>query len=70
MKYDYGKALSLSVLFYDAQRTGKLPTNNPIQWRGDSVMYDYDDDGHDLTGGWFDGNSSLKFVLYFKYNPG
>ena len=53
MKYDYGKALTLSILFYDAQRTGRLPANNPIGWRGDSFVDDAD--GIDLSGGWFDG---------------
>jgi hypothetical protein len=40
MKYDYGKAMSLSILFYDAQRSGRLPDNNPIKWRGNSAMQD------------------------------
>lgn len=55
MKYDYGKALGLSILFFDAQRSGKLPANNPIPWRGDSAVND-GDNGHDLSGGWYDGN--------------
>ena len=54
MKYDYGKALGLSILFYDAQRSGRLPANNPIPWRGDSAVND-GDNGHDLSGGWYDG---------------
>lgn len=55
LRYDYGHALGLSILFYDAQRTGKLPANNPIGWRGDSLLYERGDNGEDLTGGWFDG---------------
>jgi len=55
VKFDYGEALGLSILFYDAQRTGKLPANNPIAWRGDSALYDGQDVGLDLSGGWFDG---------------
>ena len=54
MKYDYAKALGLSILFYDAQRSGRLPSNNPISWRGDSAVND-GADGHDLSGGWYDG---------------
>ena len=54
MRYDYAEAMKLSILFYDAQRSGKLPANNPIPWRGDSAMGD-NGDGHDLTGGWYDG---------------
>nr|BBJ26607.1 GH9 cellulase [Xylophaga rikuzenica] len=67
MKYDYGKALGLSILFYDAQRAGKLPANNPIAWRSDSVLYDYDDDGWDLTGGWFDAGDHTKFSLPMSF---
>ena len=46
--------MALSILFYDAQRSGRLPGNNPISWRGDSAVND-NGDGHDLSGGWYDG---------------
>lgn len=46
---DYGDALAKSILFYDAQRSGKLPANNPIHWRGDSAL------GDCVVGGWYDG---------------
>ena len=61
MKYNYGEALGLSILFYDAQRSGRLPNNNPISWRGDSAVNDADR-GHDLSGGWYDGRY-LKHVI-------
>jgi len=64
MKYDYGKALSLSLLFYDAQRTGRLPANNPIGWRGDSFVDDAD--GIDLEGGWFDGMDDFIHLMLKK----
>ena len=53
--YDYGKVLELSILFYEAQRSGKLPANNRIKWRKDSALDDKTNDGKDLTGGWYDG---------------
>jgi hypothetical protein len=37
-EYDYGQVLGLSFMFYEAQRSGKLPANNRIKWRGDSGL--------------------------------
>nr|BBJ26608.1 GH9 cellulase [Xylophaga rikuzenica] len=62
MAYDYHVALGLSILFYDAQRSGKLPNNNPITWRGDSGVDDAVE-GHDLTGGWYDAGDDVKFNM-------
>ena len=39
-KYNLGEALQLSILFYEAQRSGKLPKNKRIPWRGDSGLKD------------------------------
>lgn len=44
-----------SIMFYEAQRSGKLPADNRISWRGDSSLLDQGDNGEDLTGGWYDG---------------
>lgn len=53
--YDYGDVLGKSILFYEAQRSGKLPSDNRIPWRSSSTLTDGSDVGKDLTGGWFDG---------------
>lgn len=37
---DYASALDKSLLFYDVQRSGKLPSWQRIQWRGDSALND------------------------------
>lgn len=42
-------------MFYLAQRSGKLPADNPIPWREDSALNDGGQNGEDLTGGWYDG---------------
>lgn len=55
-KYNYDEVLMKSILFYEAQRSGKLPPTNRIPWRGDSALTDHGDNGEDLTGGWYDGN--------------
>lgn len=57
-KYDYPKVLELSILFYEAQRSGKLPSNNRIPFRGDSALGDKGFSGEDLTGGWYDGKKT------------
>lgn len=60
--YIYKNAIHASLLFYEAQRSGKLPEDNRIKWRGDSMLNDGHDVGHDLTGGYFDGKSSKKHL--------
>ena len=55
-RYDYGRVLELSNLFYEAQRSGDLPDDNRVPWRGDSSLNDKGQNGEDLTGGYHDGN--------------
>ena len=58
---NYGEALQKSILFYEAQQTGKLPEWNRIPWRGNSTPNDGADVGLDLTGGWVDAGDNVKF---------
>jgi hypothetical protein len=37
---DYSKALSKSILFLEAQRSGVLPGNQRISWRANSGLLD------------------------------
>ncbi|KAI5082886.1 hypothetical protein GOP47_0002629 [Adiantum capillus-veneris] len=57
----YSEALSLSLTFLDMQKSGKLPEDNPIGWRGDSALNDGEDVGLDLTGGMYDAGDHIKF---------
>ena len=52
---DLKEVLHKSILFYEAQRSGKLPANNRISWRSDSALDDKGKNGEDLSGGWYDG---------------
>ena len=38
--YSYSEVLDLSLLFYEAQRSGPLPADNRVPWRGDSALDD------------------------------
>jgi hypothetical protein len=60
---NYGEALQKSLLFYEAQRSGKLPETNRVPWRGDSALQDGADVGRDLTGGYYDAGDHVKFNL-------
>lgn len=60
-KFNYGEALQKSFLFYEAQRAGKLPKDNRIDWRGDSTLEDGAEVGLDLSGGYFDAGDNVKF---------
>jgi endoglucanase len=69
-QYDYGQVLGLSFLFYEAQRSGKLPANNRIKWRGDSGLNQKAPDGRDVTGGWYDAGDNVKFNLPMAWSAG
>ena len=57
-EYNYGEVLGLSMLFYEAQRSGKLPADNRVAWRGDSALHDASSTGADLSGGWYDAGGA------------
>ena len=46
--HDYGDALSKSILFFEGQRSGKLPPNQRMTWRKDSALRDGFDIGVSL----------------------
>jgi endoglucanase len=38
--FDYAAAFDKCLLFFEAQRSGKLPADRRVQWRGDSALTD------------------------------
>lgn len=66
--YNYAEALQKSIYFYETQRSGDLPDNNRVEWRGDSGLLDGADVGHDLTGGWYDAGDHVKFGFPMAYS--
>ncbi|XP_009383264.1 endoglucanase 23-like [Musa acuminata AAA Group] len=59
--HDYHEALSKSILFFEGQRSGKLPPDQRAGWRGDSALSDGSEAGVDLTGGYYDAGDNVKF---------
>ncbi|KAF7828148.1 endoglucanase 6 [Senna tora] len=61
--HDYGQALSKSILFFEAQRSGFLPHNQRVTWRSHSGLHDGKASGVDLVGGYYDAGDNVKFGL-------
>ncbi|GFQ07505.1 endoglucanase 9 [Phtheirospermum japonicum] len=60
-EYNYKEALTKSILFFEGQRSGELPPNQRLNWRADSALYDGNEAGVDLTGGYYDSGDNVKF---------
>ena len=60
---DYNELLHKSILFYEAQKSGRLPITNRIPWRGDADLKDGCPIHVDLTGGWYNGKRLLMNIF-------
>nr|XP_043623070.1 endoglucanase 24-like isoform X1 [Erigeron canadensis] len=57
----YNEALSKSIMFFEGQRSGFLPNDQRINWRGNSGLGDGSSINADLTGGYYDAGDNVKF---------
>lgn len=64
----WSNLLGNSLWFYEAQRTGELPSSNRVAWRNTSVTSDGSDVGLDLSRGYFDAGDYIlsTFPLSFS----
>ena len=60
--YDYMEVLEKSLLFYEAQRSGPLPADNRIDWRGDSALDDVP------VGGYYDGKEVTSNISMYLFH--
>ncbi|KAL4184967.1 hypothetical protein AMTRI_Chr10g228210 [Amborella trichopoda] len=63
VSFDYGEALKKSLLYFEAQRSGRLPYNQRVTWRDHSGLTDGLEQGVDLVGGYYDAGDHVKFGL-------
>ncbi|KAK9074551.1 hypothetical protein SSX86_007149 [Deinandra increscens subsp. villosa] len=59
--HDYSDALRKCILFFEGQRSGRLPPDQRVTWRSHSALHDGDPAGVDLTGGYYDAGDNVKF---------
>ena len=67
LKYDYNQVLHYSLLFYEAQRSGKILPDTRIGFRGDSGLKDGCDVGIDLSKGYYDGQFLTENIIGYNF---
>lgn len=65
--HDYGDALSKSILFFEGQRSGKLPSSQRMTWRKDSALRDGYEIGVSLSFSLVYVGSFLNFTDSYYY---
>ena len=59
--HDLKHVMHLSLLFFEAQRSGKLPMNNRVKWRENSGLLDGKYHKVDLVGGYYVDHGYIKY---------
>ncbi|XP_061354155.1 endoglucanase 9-like [Gastrolobium bilobum] len=64
---NYKEALAKSLLFFQGQRSGRLPRDQQITWRSNSGLSDGSSANVDLSGGYYDAGDNVKFNFPMAY---
>ncbi|KAG5033538.1 hypothetical protein JHK85_017520 [Glycine max] len=64
---NYREALAKSLLFFQGQRSGRLPSDQQIKWRSNSGLFDGRLANVDLSGGYYDAGDNVKFNFPMAY---
>lgn len=62
--YDYSDALFKSLKYFEAQRSGKLPSSQRVSWRGDSGINDGQEDG--VSGTFLELTTVSRVALQYR----
>ncbi|XP_066352221.1 endoglucanase 20-like [Miscanthus floridulus] len=65
---NYHGALAKAILFFEGQRSGRLPANQRVKWRGDSALTDGQPENVNLTGGYYDAGDNVKFGFSMAFS--
>ncbi|XP_022886556.1 endoglucanase 11-like isoform X2 [Olea europaea var. sylvestris] len=65
--FNYGEALSKSLIYFEAQRSGRLPYNQRVTWRHHSGLTDGLEQGVDLVGGYYDAGEYRHALEAIKW---
>ncbi|KAK2466379.1 hypothetical protein APHAL10511_002021 [Amanita phalloides] len=65
--HQWSTLLGNLLYFYEAQRSGKLPSSNRVSWRNDSALSDGSDVEIDLTGGYYDAGDYIKATFPLSF---
>ena len=67
-KFRYGEVLQKNFLFWEANKSGYLPADHRLEWRGHATFNDGKDVGRDLTGGYYDAGDHILFGQPMSYS--
>ncbi|KAH9775348.1 Endoglucanase 20 [Citrus sinensis] len=66
--FAYRDALGKAILFFEGQRSGKLPESQRVKWRGNSALSDGKPENVNLIGGYYDAGDNVKFGWPMAYS--